>query len=354
MKLTVNLPTKSYDLLIKKGSLNDVGKWVSTIWDKRQIVLVSDENVASIYGDLVQQKIQDQGFDVSVYTIPPGETSKSLEMAEKLYEFLASKNMTRKDGIVILGGGVVGDLGGFVASTYMRGLDFLQIPTTLLAQVDSSIGGKTAVNTKWAKNLVGTFAQPDGVLIDPNTLLTLEDRRIREGLAEVVKSAAIADLELWHLLKDLENEQSALNVSEEIIYACCKVKRKVVEEDERDTGIRLILNFGHTIGHAIEQTYGYGVITHGEAVAIGMCQITKQAEKMGEMPKGTLKELEEMLSKFHLPTTLDDWQEESLFKALSHDKKTSGQSIRIILLKEIGEAKIERIQLDEMKSYLKR
>ncbi len=354
MKLSVNLPTTSYDLLIEKGSLENVGTWVSNLWETKKIVIISDEKVASIYGKLVQEKIQNEGFEVSIFTIPPGETSKSLQMAEKLYDFLSSKSMTRNDGIIILGGGVVGDLGGFVASTYMRGLPFLQIPTTLLAQVDSSVGGKTAVNTKWAKNLVGTFAQPDGVLIDPNTLATLEERQIRCGLAEVVKSAAIADSDLWDLLDRVDNEQEALKLSEEIIYACCQVKSNVVEKDEKDTGIRLILNFGHTIGHAIEQTCGYGVLSHGEAIAIGMCQITKKAEEFGDMPVGTLQKIEKMLTKFHLPTSLDDWKEESLFQALTHDKKTSGQSIRIILLKEIGEATIKIISLNEMSNYLKK
>ena len=191
MKLSVNLPEKSYELLIEKNSLNQVGNWVASLWGKQKIVLITDTTVASLYEKQVKTSIEAQGFEVFTYGIEPGEGSKSLATAEKIYHFLAEKEMTRKDGIIILGGGVVGDLGGFVASTFMRGLHFLQIPTTLLAQVDSSIGGKTAVNTKIAKNLVGTFAQPDGVLIDPHTLLTLENRRITEGLDEVVKSAAV-------------------------------------------------------------------------------------------------------------------------------------------------------------------
>ena len=353
MKLSVNLPEKSYELLIEKNSLNQVGNWVASLWGKQKIVLITDTTVASLYEKQVKTSIEAQGFEVFTYGIEPGEGSKSLATAEKIYHFLAEKEMTRKDGIIILGGGVVGDLGGFVASTFMRGLHFLQIPTTLLAQVDSSIGGKTAVNTSVAKNLVGTFAQPDGVLIDPMTLNTLEDRRIREGLAEVVKSAAISDSNLWHLLETLKDEHDALEKSEEIIYACCQVKRKVVEEDEKDTGIRLILNYGHTIGHAIEQTYGYGVVTHGEAVAIGMCCITRAAERLGTMPTGIIEPLEKMLSKFHLPTTIDNWNEESIFKALTHDKKTSGNQIRIILLETIGQAKITTIQTEEMKNYIK-
>jgi len=354
MKLSVDLEERSYELLIEKDGLKNVGKWVKSLWNPQKIVIISDETVAGLYGENVKNSIEAAGFEVSLIAVQPGETSKSLVQAEELYDFLANQGMTRKDGIIVLGGGVVGDLGGFVASTYMRGIHFLQIPTTLLAQVDSSIGGKTAVNTSVAKNLVGTFTQPDGVLIDPNTLLTLEDRRIREGLAEVVKSAAIADKNLWNLLKSLKDEKDALNHAEEIIYACCNVKRKVVEEDEKDTGIRLILNYGHTIGHAVEQTMGYGVVTHGEAVSIGMCQITKNAEKKGTMPSGIYIELKDMLDKFGLPTQLEQWDEDSLYKALTHDKKTSGNKIRIILLKEIGQAKIETINIEEMAEYLKR
>jgi 3-dehydroquinate synthase len=331
MKLSVNLPDKAYDLLIEKGKLETVGNWVSSLWEKQKIVIITDDTVNELYGKKVEESIKNEGFEVFTFSIKPGEKSKSLESAEKIYHFLAEVGMTRKDGIIILGGGVVGDLGGFVASTYMRGLHFLQIPTTLLAQVDSSIGGKTAVNT----------------------LLTLENRRIKEGLAEVVKSAAIADIKLWELLETIPNEQEALNFSEEIIYACCNVKRKVVEEDEKDVGIRLILNFGHTIGHAVEQTKGYGVVTHGEAVSIGMCQITKQAEKLGTMPNGTLEKLTQMLEKFHLPTSLESWDEASLYEALTHDKKTRGNKIRIILLETIGQAKIETIDLEKMKDYLK-
>ncbi len=354
MQLQVNLPDNAYKLVIEKNRLSQVGDWVASLWDNRQIVIISDETVASLYGESVLKSIEEKGFNTSLVTVPPGEESKSLLQAEKLYHYLAEKGMTRKDGIILLGGGVVGDLGGFVASTYMRGLSFLQIPTTLLAQVDSSIGGKTAVNTSLAKNLVGSFAQPDGVLIDPMTLETLEDRRLREGLAEVVKSAAILDKELWHLLSEMADEYEALENAEAIIYACCNIKRQVVEQDEKDHGVRLLLNFGHTIGHAIEQTQGYGVVSHGEAVAIGMCQLTKVAEDKGLTQVGTLDKLVQLLETFHLPTGLENWDEEKMYQALTHDKKARGNQIKLIVLKEIGEAFIETIQIEEMTDYLSR
>lgn len=352
--MTVSLPHHSYDLHIERGALGHVGQWVSSLWEPQQIMVISDDRVASIYGDNVVGDLQRAGFKVDIVTIPEGEPSKSLASAEMIYEVLAKKGMTRKDGIIGLGGGVVGDLTGFVSSTYMRGLHFLQIPTTLLAQVDSSVGGKTAVNTASAKNLVGTFAQPDGVLIDIDTLKTLEPRRVREGIAEIIKTAAIADPILWEKLVSYTDEQELLDHVEEVVIACCDVKRKVVEEDELDNGQRLILNFGHTIGHAIENTAGYGVVTHGEGVAIGMVQINRIAEKKGETPQGTTEQLINMLTKFSLPIEYDNWNIERLYSSLTHDKKTQGNKIRIILLDEIGTAKIVPISLEEMKDYLEK
>ncbi|WP_086313100.1 3-dehydroquinate synthase [Enterococcus sp. 7F3_DIV0205] len=352
MKLTVNLPNHSYDLTIEKGLLKDIGPWTKKLWSPQKIVIITDTNVQPLYGDQVYKSLKDAGFEPSTFVIEAGEQSKSLSVAADIYDFLADEGLTRSDGIIALGGGVVGDLAGFVASTYMRGLHFLQVPTTLLAQVDSSIGGKTAVNTKKAKNLVGTFAQPDGVLIDPDTLSTLEIRRIQEGIAEIIKSAAIADEDLWHKLDLLVDEHDLIVHATEIISACCKIKRKVVEEDELDNGVRLLLNFGHTIGHALENTAGYGNLTHGEGVAIGMSQITRVAESKNLTPVGTTEQLNKMIQKFNLPTTSDQWDHEQLYTALTHDKKTRGGKINIILLESIGKAKIVRIPIEEMKSYL--
>ncbi|MBO0472727.1 3-dehydroquinate synthase [Enterococcus ureasiticus] len=352
MKLTVTLPNHSYDLTIEKGVLNGIGSWVKELWSPQKIVIITDTNVQPLYGELVQKSLKETGYEVATFVINAGEQSKSLSVAAEVYDFLADEGMTRSDGIIALGGGVVGDLAGFVASTYMRGLHFLQVPTTLLAQVDSSIGGKTAVNTKKAKNLVGTLAQPDGVLIDPATLDTLETRRIQEGIAEIIKSAAIADEKLWQKLDALTDELDLRAHATEIIAACCKIKRKVVEEDELDNGVRLLLNFGHTIGHALENTAGYGNLTHGEGVAIGMSQITRVAESKSLTPIGTIEQLNKMIQKFHLPIQSNHWDQEQLYMALTHDKKARGGKINIILLEKIGKAKIVRIPIEEMKSYL--
>ncbi|WP_430597196.1 3-dehydroquinate synthase [Enterococcus sp. AZ177] len=352
MKLTVTLPNHSYDLTIEKGLLKSIGSWVKELWLPQKIVIITDTNVQPLYGEQVQKSLKEAGFETATFVIKAGEQSKSLSVAVEVYDVLADEGMTRSDGIIALGGGVVGDLAGFVASTYMRGLHFLQVPTTLLAQVDSSIGGKTAVNTKKAKNLVGTFAQPDGVLIDPDTLDTLEVRRIQEGIAEIIKSAAIADQDLWQKLDALTDENDLKAHATEIIAACCKIKRKVVEEDELDNGVRLLLNFGHTIGHALENTAGYGNLTHGEGVAIGMSQVTRVAESKKLTPKGTTEKLTKMIQKFHLPIRSNQWDQEQLYAALTHDKKARGGKINLILLDSIGEAKIVRISIEEMKGYL--
>lgn len=351
--LHVALKDHSYDILIQKGALADCGQWLNQIWDPQRVAIITDENVAALYSEQVLEKLSQAGFEVSVKVVPAGEASKSLQQGEALYDFLADEGFTRTDGIVALGGGVIGDLAGFVASTYMRGLHFVQIPTTLLAQVDSSIGGKTAVNTSRAKNLVGTFSQPDAVLIDPDVLQTLAPRRVREGIAEIVKSAAIADPELWHFLAGLQNEQELLDHAEEVINASLKVKRKVVEEDEFDNGQRLILNFGHTIGHAVENTVGYGIVSHGEGVAIGMIAMNGEAERQGLSPAGSTQQLQAMLEKFNLPTSTQLWEEKRLYEAITHDKKARGKKLKIILLDEIGKAKIVAIPMEDIRPYLK-
>lgn len=352
MKLTVALTNHHYDLWIEKGILTKVCDWVKKLWKQQKIAIITDETVNKLYSKKIQEKLLCADFEVSKFVFTAGETSKNLATAQKVYDFLTNQGFTRTDGILALGGGVVGDLAGFVASTYLRGIHFLQVPTTLLAQVDSSIGGKTAVNTKIAKNIVGTFAQPDGVLIDPEILNTLEIRRIREGIAEIVKYAAVADISLWNKLNSYKDEFELLENAEEIIYDCCEIKRKIVEEDEFDNSKRLILNFGHTIGHAIEAVTGFGVVTHGEAVAMGMVQISKVAEKKGLTKLGTTTSLISMLEKFHLPTCFSSEQKKDLYQAITHDKKARGEKIKIVLLNEIGKVRIVSVTIDTMMDYL--
>ncbi|KXT76870.1 3-dehydroquinate synthase [Streptococcus sp. DD12] len=355
MKLRVDLPHHPYDILIERGALKTAGSWLRQLWQPQKVAIITDNHVAGLYAETVKLSLESAGFEVAVFDFLEGEAQKSLTTANRVYEFLAKFGMTRSDGIVALGGGVPGDLAAFVASTFMRGVHFVQIPTSLTAQVDSSIGGKTAVNTPFAKNLVGTFAQPDGVLIDPNTLETLGERELIEGMGEVVKYGLIADPELWDLLKDLPaGRQGILEEAEAIIYHSCEVKRRVVVEDELDNGVRLYLNFGHTIGHAIEQTAGYGKVMHGEGVAMGMVQISQIAEKKGLIATGLTQEIREMCQKFGLPTDYADWDKDMLYQALTHDKKTRGNLIKIVLVPSIGQAEIHPIPLTEMKEYLEK
>ncbi len=353
MRLNVNLPEHPYDILIKKESLLQVGRWVAQLWQQQKVVLVTDDNVEPLYGREVASQLRSEGFEVFTFTFPAGEASKNLSTVEKLWEFCAQHGLTRSDGVIALGGGVVGDLAAFAASTYMRGIHFLQIPTSLTAQVDSSIGGKTGINSNYAKNMMGTFAQPDGVLIDPEVLKTLEKRDFCEGIGEIVKCGLIADKQLWARLNEIQNADELLQEAAYFIRAACEVKRKLVVEDEFDQGTRLYLNFGHTIGHAVEAYAGYGQVMHGEAVAIGMVQISKVAERKGLMPEGLTAQIKAVLQKFQLPQTYEPWDEAALFEILSHDKKARGKMIKIVLVPEIGQAQIHEISLQEMKEYLK-
>ncbi|MGX7031124.1 3-dehydroquinate synthase [Vagococcus zengguangii] len=352
MELTVKLANHQYAILIEKGSLSQIGTWLTKKWGPRKLAIITDQTVASLYGETVLTSLTANGYTATLLQVAPGEVSKSLATAAMLYEQLADFGMTRSDSIVVLGGGVVGDLGAFVASTYMRGVSFVQVPTTLLAQVDSSVGGKTAVNTSSAKNLVGTFAQPTAVLIDPETLQTLPKRRISEGIAEIVKSAAISDVDLWQTLQSLPDKEKLITQAESIIHACCQIKARIVETDEFDNGERLILNFGHTIGHAIENQAGYGQITHGEAVAIGMVQVSKIAEQKGLVAPGVTAELIQLLTKFNLPTSMPALEPKRLYQALTHDKKARGKQLKLIIVPTIGQAKIQQVPIEEMKDYL--
>lgn len=352
MQLQINLPNHQYEIMIKKKALNEIGPVIQKLWQNKKIAIITDETVSQLYLKKITQQLEAAGFSVVNQIIPAGEASKSLSTANQLYDFLATENFTRSDGLIALGGGVIGDLTGFVASTFMRGLAFIQIPTSLLAQVDASIGGKTAVNSAKAKNMIGTFYQPDLVVIDPLTLESMEPVQIQEGLAEVIKAGAIADLSLWQALEKLGDTNDFLQHSEEIIEKALTVKKKVVEEDVFDNGQRLLLNFGHTVGHGIENTAGYGKISHGAAVAIGMVQITKISERAGETASGTTEKLKELLAKFNLPISYQPWNQAEIYQAISHDKKARGAAINLILLNEIGEAKIKKIPLTEMKRYL--
>lgn len=340
MELKVNLEENSYPIIIEKGSIKNITKHLKDKFKGKKIAIISDNNVYGIYGDLIKEELEAEGYTAKAIVIQAGEKSKSFSTLPAVYNELLEFKLTRTDIILALGGGVVGDLAGFVASTYLRGVPFIQIPTTLLAQVDSSVGGKVGVDLEKGKNLVGSFYHPKLVIIDPEVLNTLSERIFKDGLAEVIKYGCIKDKNLFDKLKAYKDEKALIEDIEEIIYTCCDIKRKVVEEDEKDTGERMLLNFGHTLGHAIEQYYKYERYTHGEGVAIGMYQIMKSAYSKGLVPESVVEEIKDILIKYDLPYSLDGESIDELINVIKLDKKNINNSLSLILLKEIGESYI--------------
>lgn len=348
----VNLGEKAYDIKIAKDLLPNIGEEVKQLLPKAQkVVIISDDNVAPLYADILKESLVAVNLDVNVVIFPAGEQSKSIKVFAEILERLAEYKVTRTDVIITLGGGVVGDLGGFVASSYMRGIPFIQVPTSLLAQIDSSVGGKVAVDLQAGKNLVGAFYQPKAVFIDTNLLNTLPDRFFYDGLAEVIKYGCIQDKDLFVKLESCQNKADLMNDIEEIIAICCNIKARIVEKDEFDTGVRMLLNFGHTLGHAIEQYFSYSKFTHGEGVAIGMYQFTKCTENMGITKKNTVGRLKRVLEKYNLPLIAPVCKEE-LLDVMAKDKKKAGNQITLVILEEIGVGTLKKINWQQMPKYL--
>ena len=345
---TVHVSTgKPYDIFIERGIIDCCGEYVKRLSNAEKVVVVTDSNVAQHYQWRVLNSLSKQNIEVKTHIFPAGEESKHLGTIQNIYKVLADFRMTRKDVIVALGGGVCGDMAGFAAATYLRGIDFIQVPTSLLAQVDSSVGGKTGVDLPQGKNLVGAFHQPIGVLIDPDTLNTLPDRFISDGMAEVIKYGCIKDAAFFENLESVD----AMSHIEDVIETCVSIKRDVVSRDEREAGERMLLNFGHTLGHAIEKIYNFTGITHGMAVAVGMVLIARAGEKQGITPKGTADRIAELCEKYELPTE-DDAVFADMAEAAMGDKKTAGSSINLVLLKGIGDSVIYPLPLDELEDFI--
>ncbi len=337
-KIQVSLGPRSYSIFIG-SNIDEVGSIARDFNLDKKILIVSDTKVYPLYGERVKRSLKKANFKLKSVQIPPGERYKSLAQAHKLYNLCLDYKLERNSSLLALGGGVVGDLTGFVAATYLRGINFLLIPTTLLAQVDASVGGKVAVNLSRGKNLIGSFYQPRFVLIDSEVLSTLPPRRIREGLAEVIKSALIKDKSFFSYLERNLDKARILDshLLQFIIGQSLKIKVRVVEEDEREEkGIRQILNFGHTVAHAIEAAVNYKRYTHGEAVAIGMVAAGRIAVQMGYFPLPSFLRLEKLLRRVGLPTTFKGVDEEKFWRALFLDKKVRGGKINFVLLKDIG------------------
>lgn len=340
-ELKVNLPQSSlsYAIKIEKGLLQKVGKEVAQLTKSRRVAIITDRNVDSYYGAAVEQQLADEGFEVSMIVLQPGEQTKTFSMMPQIFSQLIEAGLTRSDVIVALGGGVIGDIAGFAAASYLRGIDLVQIPTSLLAQVDSSVGGKVGVDLPEGKNLVGAFYHPTQVIIDPEVLNTLTDHYFADGMAEVIKYGCIWDADFFDSLLKLESREEVMTEIEWIIARCCDIKREVVEQDEKDKGLRMLLNFGHTVGHAIEAYYHYEHITHGHAVAIGMATLTEISEARELTETGTADQLRRVLKMHRLPSELEDTKAyNDILSFVRKDKKQLNNQLHVVLLNSIGTA----------------
>jgi 3-dehydroquinate synthase len=337
--LRVSLGERSYDIEIGRGNLAAAGHFVQTRLAAVHAVVICDAAVRSPHADAVARSLAAAGVRCDLLEVPSGEASKSVAQAERLWNELAACKTDRKSAIVAVGGGVIGDLAGFVAATFTRGLAFVQIPTTLLAHVDSSVGGKVGINLPAAKNMVGAFWQPAGVVIDLETLETLPEREYRSGLAEVVKYGVILDEAFFAYLEEHAPSLAARDseVLEYVVARCCRLKADVVEQDERElTGLRAVLNYGHTFAHAIESVTGYGTHLHGEAVAIGMICASRLAELLARIqPVVTDRQLH-LLKALGLPTTVGPHDTDALLAAMQHDKKVERGQLRFVLPTRLG------------------
>ena len=344
-KLRVNV-NQGYNILIEKGILSSCGEYIKSVSSAERVCIVSDSNVFPLYGTAAASNFDAAGYSVYSFVFAAGEASKTPDTVLKILSYLADNEFTRADLIVALGGGVTGDVAGLAASLYLRGIDYVQIPTTLLAQADSSVGGKTAVDLPQGKNLCGAFHQPVLVLIDPRTLETLTPRDFSNGMAEVIKMACIASKALFDKLAcgDIQS-----NI-DEIIYECVSLKAAIVERDEKEQGERALLNFGHTAGHAIEKLGGFSTVMHGEAVAIGMVMAAGSGERRGITEPGTAEIISNILTVYGLPIS-DSHSISEIVAATVSDKKRLGDSIRLSLIRRIGEGFIYEIKYEDLESF---
>ena len=332
MKLTINCKTYSYDVIIQRNILNNVSEYLSL---QRKVLILTDDGVPSEY----VLKISSQCLHPIIVTVKQGEQSKNIDNYQLVMKTLIEHGFTRTDCLVSIGGGVVGDLGGFISSTYMRGIDFYNIPTTLLSQVDSSIGGKTAIDYNGIKNIIGSFYTPKCVLIDPNTIKTLDKRQLHAGLVEAIKMACTCSSSLFEIISKSKNLENDID---EIIFQSLQIKQKIVEEDLEEKGLRRVLNFGHTLGHIIESASNYNLL-HGECVGIGMLSFSSDKAR---------KQIKKLLKKYNLPTSYD-LSLKDIDEYLIHDKKKTGDYIWIVSVENIGSYELKKIKIDELYNKLK-
>lgn len=340
----VNLGDKSYDIVIGHDLKQQIMDFIRRCRFSRKALLITDTNIAPLYGEKVQAVLNEAGLDAKIAVIDAGEQSKSLACAETLYTQAIEHGLDRKSPVIALGGGVVGDLAGFIAATFMRGVPFIQMPTSLLAQVDSSVGGKVAVNHALGKNLIGAFYQPKAVFMDLDMMKSLPQREIATGLGEVVKYGYIYDRDFYEYLLAHKDEILNLNSNavSHIIARSCEIKADVVSQDEKESGLRAILNFGHTLAHAIEKETQYKKYNHGEAVAIGMVGAAKISAKLGMIDEKIVDDMEKLLAMFNLPQKAENCRAENIYADIFHDKKTVNGTVNWVLLQDIGKVCISK------------
>lgn len=343
--INVELGERSYPIYIGSRILKDFGTKLREFVESKKVAVVTNPTVSALYLENVNNSLVHSGFEPKVIEIPDGEEFKSLKWAEKIFDKLVSFEIDRQTPLVALGGGVVGDITGFAAASYLRGIPYVQVPTTLLAQVDSSVGGKTAVNHRKGKNLIGAFYQPRFVFIDVDTLKTLEKRELRAGLSEVIKYGVIKDTGLFEYLE--KNMESLLSYDEKalthIIKRSCEIKAEVVEADERESGLRAILNFGHTFGHAVEALTKYKKFKHGEAVAIGMIWAANLSNRLGLCSLDVVERIDGLIKKTGLPGDAPAYSAEEYIRAMKLDKKVIGGDLRFVLTEAIGKVDIKTL-----------
>ena len=354
-KVRVELGERSYDIVIGSNILRSIGASLKTFDFSPKVAVISNPTVYPLYGNIVTGSLKKQGFDVLTVTIPDGEEYKDLLWVEHIYNELLKKKLDRSSALVALGGGVIGDIAGFAASTYMRGISCIQVPTTLLAQVDSSVGGKTGVNHKLGKNMIGTFWQPSLVLIDVKTLKTLRRREFLAGIAEVIKYGVIWDEKLFNFLE--AEKKKILNLDRDallyVIKRSCEIKAEVVSEDEREAGLRSILNFGHTIGHALETATEYRQYLHGEAIAIGMHLEAKLANLLNLIENKKVLKVKALIDGYGLPSEMPaDIDIAHILSSMQLDKKAVAGKLKFILPEKIGKVRIEKGISDKIISDL--
>lgn len=332
MILPINLGEQSYNIIVERGALAKIGSFLNL---ERKVLILTDSGVPAEYS----KRVLDACKDGYIYTVEQGEKSKSFDNYSAILAFMVKNAFTRTDCVVCVGGGVCGDLGGFVAASYMRGIDFYNVPTTLLSQVDSSIGGKVAIDFEGVKNIVGAFYQPKAVVIDPNTLKTLDKRQVNAGLCEAIKMACTCDRELFELIEKSEDFEKDID---EIIVRSLKIKGNVVEIDPKEKGLRKVLNFGHTIGHAVESDNSLKELLHGECVAIGMMPMCSADVK---------SRLKKVLEKYSLPTEAKS-DADTLISYITRDKKAKGDKITIIFVRAIGTFEMRDVMINDLKEYI--